>query len=69
MSSAIKAKLMEFLQAEYALSSGAIEIALRCTEQNNGPLPIVLWQYGLVTTQQLAGIYDWLETKGFYDWE
>jgi hypothetical protein len=60
---------MEFLQTEYALSSGEIEIALRSTRQNNGPLPIVLWQYGLVTIQQLDGIYDWLETKGFYDFE
>lgn len=67
MSSAATAKLTEFLQTEYALSTGEIEIALRSTRQNNGPLPIVLWQYGLVTIQQLDGIYDWLETKGFYD--
>jgi hypothetical protein len=24
------------------------------------PLPMILWQYGLVTLEQLDRIYDWL---------
>ncbi|MBE9076494.1 DUF2949 domain-containing protein [Romeria aff. gracilis LEGE 07310] len=40
--------------------SGTIAIEhCRC---DPGPLPMVLWQYGLVTISQLEQIYDWLET-------
>jgi hypothetical protein len=33
-------------------------------EKLDGPnlLPMVLYQYGLVTTQDLGQIFDWLET-------
>jgi hypothetical protein len=26
-----------------------------------GPLPMILWRYGLVTIAQLEKIYDWME--------
>jgi Protein of unknown function (DUF2949) len=37
-------------------------IAFKQVEHNPGPLPMVLWQYGLVTIEQLDRIYDWIET-------
>ena len=57
-------KLIEFLQTELAISSDAIAIGLRRAEQTTNLLPMVLWQYGLVTTEQLSLIFDWLEDKG-----
>jgi hypothetical protein len=54
-------KLISFLEEELALSSASIELALRHCEQDPGPLPMVLWQYGLVSLKQLERIYDWLE--------
>ena len=36
-------------------------MALRHCEQDPGPLPMVLWQYGLITIEQLEKIYDWME--------
>ncbi|MEM6426203.1 MAG: DUF2949 domain-containing protein [Cyanobacteria bacterium P01_H01_bin.119] len=54
-------RLIRFLQDELALSSSSIEIALKHCEQDPGPLPMILWQYGLVTMEQLEKIYDWLE--------
>jgi hypothetical protein len=54
-------KLIRFLQEELAISSSSLAIALRHIEQDPGPLPMILWQYGLVTLEQLDQIYDWLE--------
>lgn len=55
------ARLIHFLQEELSLSASSISIALRHLEQDPGPLPMILWQYGLVTLEQLDRIYDWLE--------
>lgn len=59
----LQSKLVRFLQADLDLSDAAIATALR---QLNGQLPhllpMVLWQYGLVTLEQLDSIFDWLET-------
>ncbi|MGC8711928.1 MAG: DUF2949 domain-containing protein [Leptodesmis sp.] len=56
------ARLIRFLQEDLALSASSISIALRYLEQDPGPLPMILWQYGLVTLEQLDRIYDWLES-------
>ncbi len=55
------ARLIRFLQEDLAISGSAIQVALRHLEQDPGPLPMILWQYGLVTLEQLDQIYDWLE--------
>jgi hypothetical protein len=53
-------KLLHFLHNELELSSAVIAIALRHRELDNGPLPMLLWQYGLVNLEQLDRIFDWL---------
>lgn len=53
-------KLINFLQEQLALSPLAIAMALRLGEQNPGPLPMILWQYGLISLEQLEQIFDWL---------
>lgn len=56
-------RFIRFLQEELALPSASIGIALRYREKDpTGPLPMILWQYGLVTLEQLDRIFDWLET-------
>jgi hypothetical protein len=55
-------QLIRFLEEELAISAPSIAIALRRCEKDPGPLPMILWQYGLVTIEQLDRIYDWLET-------
>jgi hypothetical protein len=55
-------RFIKFLQEEINLSNDSITMAQRSVEQNPGLLPMVLWQYGLVTLEQLDQIYDWLET-------
>lgn len=56
------AKFLRFLQEELAISNDWIAIAQRHCQSNTDPLPMLLWQYGLITLEQLERIYDWLET-------
>ena len=56
------AQLIRFLQDELSISSSSISLAMRQCENDPGPLPMVLWQYGLVSLEQLDKIFDWLET-------
>jgi hypothetical protein len=62
MQSANYSKLVQFLQEDLAISSSSMAIALKYVEQDPGPLPMILWRYGLVTLEQLDRIYDWMET-------
>ena len=57
------AQFVQFLQSELAVSSDEIAVVLHHPELEDAPLPMVLWQYGLVSTQQLTQIYDWMETQ------
>ena len=61
MAPATYTRLIRFLQEDLAISTASLSIALRHLEQDPGPLPMILWQYGLVTLEQLDKIYDWLE--------
>lgn len=61
MSSTTYAHFLCFLQEELSLSRDSIAIAQRSVEQTQGPLPMLLWQYGLINLKELDRIYDWLE--------
>ncbi len=62
MTSGTHSQLVQYLEEELDISTSSIAIALRHREQDPGPLPIILWQYGLITLKQLNQIYNWLET-------
>ncbi|NEO32501.1 MAG: DUF2949 domain-containing protein [Symploca sp. SIO3C6] len=62
MESKSQKRLVNFLQQDLSIPTASIEIALRHREQNPNLLPMILWQYGLVTLEQLDLIFDWLET-------
>ena len=62
-------RLVCFLQEELGIPATAITTAKRAYEsapqqqtQSLNLLPVILWQYGLVTLKQLDQILDWLET-------
>ncbi len=55
------ARLIKFLQDELAVPQPAIKIALQQCKKDPGPLPMVLWQQGVLTLQQLERIFDWME--------
>lgn len=54
-------RFIEFLQDELALSTDAIALALQKSDRSFNVMPMVLWQYGLITLAQLDQIFDWLE--------
>jgi Protein of unknown function (DUF2949) len=56
-------RFLSFLQNELSLSKADIAVALRQRELDNGPLPMLLWRYGLISIEQLARIFDWLEEQ------
>ncbi len=66
-------RFLRFLQEELSISPASIAFAekaqnsapsLREATQypDPNPLSMTLWQYGLVTLEQLDKIFDWLET-------
>ncbi|MGG6237421.1 DUF2949 domain-containing protein [Nodosilinea sp. AN01ver1] len=61
MTVSVQPSLIQFLQDDLAISAASIQVALKHSEQDPGPLPMILWQYGLVTLEQLEQIYDWME--------
>ncbi len=56
-----QAELIHFLQEELAIPVASIQLALHHPEHSPSLLPMILWQYGLVTLAQLNRIFDWLE--------
>lgn len=63
MTPTIYSKFIKFLKEELALPTDSIAVVQRTAEQNPGPIPMILWQYGLVTLEELDRIYDWLESR------
>lgn len=55
-------RLITFLKEELAVPAAAIAIGLRHREQDVSQLPMILWQYGLITLDQLNRVFDWMET-------
>ncbi len=62
MPSITYSRFLKFLQEDLNLSQDSIAMAKRSSEQNPTMIPMILWQYGLVSLEQLDKIYDWLET-------
>ena len=67
MHSMPESQLIEFLQQELSVSAQEIDVVLRRQEPLRTQLPILLWQYGLITIQQLETIFDWQEKVYFCD--
>jgi hypothetical protein len=55
-----QSKFLRFLRQDLAIPGPSLRLALEQTESLSY-LPMVLWQYGLITLPQLDRIFDWLE--------
>ena len=67
MKPSIYANFVKFLEEDLALSNDSIEIVRRSVEEHSAPIPMILWQYGLITLEELDRIYDWLYSKAKLD--
>ena len=54
-------RLIKFLRSKLNVSAEAISLARKTQDLEPNTLPIVLWQYGFLNTQQLDQVFDWLE--------
>jgi hypothetical protein len=58
-------RFIQFLKEDLAIPVAEIALALKyCASTPNympNFLPMTLWQYGLITLDQVAQIFDWLE--------
>lgn len=61
MPNTLYTQFLRFLRDDLALSHESIAIAERSLKKEQGPLPMILWQYGLVTLEQLDLIYERFE--------
>lgn len=61
MSSKAYSKFLRFLRDDLALSHDSLAMAERSIKKAQGPWPMILWQYGLVTLEQLDRIYERFE--------
>jgi hypothetical protein len=63
MNTKMQARLIQFLQNDLAIPAASVAVALRHPEPVTPTLlPMVLWQYGLITLEQLDRVFDWMET-------
>lgn len=53
--------LIQFLQQDLGVSVAQLELAQRHIQETPEQLPMILWQYGLISLGQLDQIFDWLE--------
>ena len=53
-------KIIFFLMDEIGLNESSIELGLKLSIKNNTPLPILLWNYGILTNEELDEFYTFL---------
>ena len=53
-------RLLKFLRDELAVPEKSIASALQQSDRDTSLFPIVLWQYGLISLEQLDQVFDLL---------
>lgn len=61
MNYSAQTRLIRYLREELLIPADAIALAIRRQQQLSSQLPIILWQFGFVSLQQLNQIFEWLE--------
>jgi hypothetical protein len=54
-------KLINFLQQDLDIPAESLNLALRNEQAMPHHFPMILWQYGLVSKEQLESVFDWLD--------
>ena len=53
-------KVIIYLNKKIGLSYSAIQLGIKLSKRNNTSLPLALWSYSLITTDELDKLYDFL---------
>lgn len=60
MTSPLISRLVGFVQTEFGVSNEEVSTAFHHHDSAT-QLPMILWQYGFITTTQLDALFAWLE--------
>ncbi len=60
MNTKISNKVIKYLNTELGLSYSSIHLGIKLSIRNNTSLPLALWSYSLITTDELEKFYDFL---------
>jgi len=52
--------LLIFVKEEFSLNDQAISLAIKHSNLESAPFPIVLWNFGLITVEQYQVLLDWI---------
>ena len=55
--------LVDYLRRDIGLSDDALALGVRQSVQEQAPLPVTLWRFGLLSLGQLDQVYDWQERQ------
>ena len=60
MNSKLSNKVIIYLNKKMGLSYSTIHLGIKLTMKDNISLPLALWSYSLITTDELDKLYDFL---------
>ena len=60
MNSKISNNVLIYLNTELGLSYSSIHLGIKLSMRNNTSLPLALWSYSLINTDELDRLYDFL---------
>ena len=60
MNSKISNKVIIYLNKKIGLNQSTIQLGIKLSKRNNTSLPLALWSYSLITTDELDKLYDFL---------
>tara|TARA_Y100000589_G_scaffold73992_1_gene67269 strand:- start:726 stop:914 length:189 start_codon:yes stop_codon:yes gene_type:complete len=60
MSNNLVDHIVPFLLEEIGLKESSVELGIKISYRNNISLPIALWSYGLINTEELDRIYRYI---------
>ncbi|MCF8135399.1 MAG: DUF2949 domain-containing protein [Synechococcus lacustris] len=55
--------LVDYLRRDIGLSDDALALGVRQSVQEQAPLRVTLWRFGLLSLGQLDQVYDWQERQ------
>ena len=56
----LKNNMIFYLFNEIGLEESSIELGIRLSLRNNTPLPVLLWNYGIINIEELDSLYSFL---------
>ena len=60
MNTEISDKVIIYLNKKIGISYPAIHLGIKLSKRNNTSLPLALWSYSLITTDELDKLYDFI---------